>query len=140
MLSWTSDGGLWCRVAAIRGELNTVITFELIFSPIPTFGLILVASAFFWYLSWARRVRVAPARAVADRHTHKHYEYCNLAPAWARLITIDKEEEEEAQNLEECAGEVGLSEPPEVLQALRHCLSELLHKEDAVWPAPSLPV
>ena len=48
--------------------------------------LILVLSAFFWYLSWARRVRVAPGTAVTDRHTHTHYEYCNLAPAWARLI------------------------------------------------------
>ena len=46
--------------------------------------LILVSSAFFCYLSWARRVRVAPARVVTDTHTH--YEYCNLAPAWARLI------------------------------------------------------
>ena len=55
----------------IRGELQTVITFELrCFSPIPTLVLILVTSAFFWYLSWARRVLVAPARAVADTHTH----------------------------------------------------------------------
>ena len=49
-----------------------------------------MTSAFFWYHSWAHRVRVAPARAVADTHTHTqtdtHYEYCNLAPAWARLI------------------------------------------------------
>ena len=62
---------------SIRGELQTVITFELrCFSPIPTFVLILVTSAFFWYLSWAGRVRVAPARAVTDtqtdRQTHTH--------------------------------------------------------------------
>ena len=50
------------------------------------FALILVTSAFCWYLSWARRVRVAPARLVTDTQTH--YEYCNLAPAWARLIIL----------------------------------------------------
>ena len=33
---------------------------------------------------------VAPARAVADTHTHRHYEYCNLAPAWARLTRVFK--------------------------------------------------
>ena len=51
-----------------------------------------MTSAFCWYLSWARRVRVAPARAVTDRqtdrHTHTIYEYYNLAPAWARLTTF----------------------------------------------------
>ena len=50
------------------------------FSSIPSV-LILASSAFFWYLSWGHRVRVAHARAVTDRQTH--YKYCNLAPAWA---------------------------------------------------------
>ena len=51
-------------------ELQIVITFELrCFSPIPTLFLILVMSAFFWYLSWARRVRVAPDIVVTDTHT-----------------------------------------------------------------------
>ena len=49
-----------------------------------------MSSAFFWYLSWVRGVRVAPARAVTDTQTHTqtktHTEYCNLAPAWVRLI------------------------------------------------------
>ena len=46
-----------------------------------------MTSAFFWYLSWDRRVLVAPDIVVTDTHTHTHYDYYNLAPAWARLIT-----------------------------------------------------
>ena len=70
-------------------ELQTVITFELrCFSPIPTLFLIVVTSALFWYLSWARRVRVAPDIVVTDTHTH--YDYCNLAPAWARLTKTSR--------------------------------------------------
>ena len=57
------------KVFAVNYKI--VITFELrCFSPIPTFVLILVKSAFCWHLSWARRVHVAPATAVADTHTH----------------------------------------------------------------------
>ena len=79
------------RHLKFHGELLTVITFELrCFSSIPTFVLILVTSAFFWYLSWARRVRVAPARAVADTRTDRHTHTMSTVtspPARARLKT-----------------------------------------------------
>ena len=50
-------------------------------------SLILVTSAFYWYLSWARRARQSGNRQT-HRQTHTHFEYCNLAPARARLVLL----------------------------------------------------
>ncbi len=51
--------------------------------------LFFTSSAFYRYLSLARQVPGAPARAVTDRQTdtQTHDDYYNLAPSRARLIT-----------------------------------------------------
>ena len=59
--------------AVSYNTVQTNLAFELShFSSIPTFVLILASRAFFWYLGWAHRIRVAPARVIADRQTETH--------------------------------------------------------------------
>ena len=64
----------------------------------------IASSAFFWYLSWGRRVRVTPARMVPDRQTH--YEYCNLAPAWAlkRAFILSHRKQASGTTDKQCGG------------------------------------